>query len=41
MADKTIIVALDNIQVDDKLGYVERLVAILEHKTRTLRNNEI
>ena len=34
-------VSLDDVQVDEHLNYVERLVAILEKKVNILRNKEI
>jgi len=41
LADETVVVPLEDIQLDDKLNYVERPVAILERKTKTLRKKEI
>ena len=32
---------MDDIQVDERLNYVERPVAILERKKKILRNKEI
>ena len=34
-------VSLDDIQVDECLNYVERLVAILEMKLKVLRSKEV
>ena len=39
--DEIAIVPLDDIQVDNSLNYVEKPIAILERKTKTLRNKEI
>ena len=33
--------SLDDIQVDERLNYIERPVAILERKKKVLRNKEI
>ncbi|KAI3522357.1 hypothetical protein L1887_00076 [Cichorium endivia] len=41
LADETALVPLDDIQVDERLNYVEKPIAILERKTKTLRNKEI
>ncbi|KAJ9538070.1 hypothetical protein OSB04_030803 [Centaurea solstitialis] len=41
LADETSHVAIDDIQVDERLNYVERPVAVLERKTKTLRNKEV
>ncbi|KAI3518312.1 hypothetical protein L1887_06894 [Cichorium endivia] len=41
LADETAFVPLDDIQVDERLNYVEKPIAILERKTKTLRNKEI
>ena len=35
------LVSLDDIQVDERLNYVERPVPILERKTKILRHKEI
>ena len=32
---------MEDIQVDERLNYVEKLVAILERKKKILRNKEI
>ena len=39
--DQEAVVSLDDIQVDERLNYVERPVAILEKKKKILRNKEI
>ena len=39
--DQEAVVSLDDIQVDERLNYVERPVAILERKKKILRNKEI
>ncbi|KAJ9536818.1 hypothetical protein OSB04_un000042 [Centaurea solstitialis] len=41
LADETAHVPIDDIQVDERLNYVERPIAILERKTKSLRNKEI
>ncbi|KAJ9547488.1 hypothetical protein OSB04_020031 [Centaurea solstitialis] len=41
LADESAHVPLDDIQVDERLNYAERPVAILERKTKALRNKEI
>ncbi|KAJ9560558.1 hypothetical protein OSB04_005718 [Centaurea solstitialis] len=41
LADETAHVAIDDIQVDEKLNYIERPIAILERKTKSLRNKKI
>ena len=38
VADKSTVVPLDDIQVDDLLNYVEKLVAIFEKKMKALCN---
>ncbi|KAJ9535172.1 hypothetical protein OSB04_un001749 [Centaurea solstitialis] len=38
LADKSPHIPIDDIQVDDRLNYAERLIAVLERKTKTLRN---
>lgn len=32
---------MDDIQVDESLNYVQKTVAILDRKTKTLRNKEV
>ncbi|CAH1418427.1 unnamed protein product [Lactuca virosa] len=39
--DQESVVSLDDIQVDERLNYVERPVAIMERKMKILRNKEI
>ncbi|KAJ9558260.1 hypothetical protein OSB04_012874 [Centaurea solstitialis] len=41
LADETAHVQIDDIQVDERLNYIERPIAILERKTKSLRNKEI
>ncbi|KAJ9556778.1 hypothetical protein OSB04_011392 [Centaurea solstitialis] len=41
LADETAHVPIDDIQVDERLNYIERPKAILERKTKSLRNKEI
>ncbi|KAJ9556252.1 LOW QUALITY PROTEIN: hypothetical protein OSB04_010866 [Centaurea solstitialis] len=41
LADETAHVPIDDIQVDERLNYIERPIAILERKTKSLRNKEI
>ena len=35
--DETAVVPLEDIRIDEKLNYVEKPIAILERKTKTLR----
>ena len=39
--DDSVIVTLEDIQVDENLNYIERPVAILDRKTKTLRNKVV
>ena len=41
MVDDSVVVPLENIQVDDFLNYIERLISILDMKTKALRNKEV
>ncbi|KAJ9565621.1 hypothetical protein OSB04_001587 [Centaurea solstitialis] len=41
LADEMAHVPIDDIQVDEKLNYIERPIAILERKTKSLRNKKI
>lgn len=41
LADESTFVPIEDIVVDEKLNYVERPVAIIERKVKTLRNKEI
>ncbi|KAJ9553347.1 hypothetical protein OSB04_017392 [Centaurea solstitialis] len=41
LADEATHIPIDDIQVDERLNYVERPIAVLEKKTKTLRNKEI
>ena len=41
MVDDSVVVPLEDIQVDDSLNFIERPIAILDRKTKTLRNKEV
>ena len=41
IADETVVVPLEDIQVDASLNYAERPVAIRDRKIRVLRNKEV
>ena len=41
IADDSEVVPLEDMQVDDRLNYIERPLAILEKKTKDLRNKEV
>ncbi|KAJ9557882.1 hypothetical protein OSB04_012496 [Centaurea solstitialis] len=41
LADESAHIPIDDIQVDERLNYVERPIAVLERKTKTLRNKEV
>ena len=41
LVDETAVVPLEDIQVDSGLNYIEKPIAILERKTKTLRNKVI
>ena len=41
LADESALVPMDDIQVGERLNYVERPTAILERKTKSLRNKDI
>ena len=41
MVDDSVVVPLEDIQVDDSLNYIERPVAILDRKTKALRNKKV
>ncbi|XP_076934969.1 uncharacterized protein LOC143601450 [Bidens hawaiensis] len=41
LADETTCVPLNDIEVDDKLNYIEKPVAILDRKVKQLRNKDI
>ena len=41
IADETAVVSSDDIKVDGSLNYVEKSVAILDRKTKGLRNKEV
>ncbi|KAJ9544877.1 hypothetical protein OSB04_024584 [Centaurea solstitialis] len=41
LADESAHVPIDDIQVDERLNYIKRPIAILERKTKTLRKKEI
>ena len=41
IVDDSAVVLLEDIQVDDRLNYIERPVAILDRRTKTLRNKTV
>ena len=41
LVDDSAVVPLEDIQVDDSLNYIERPIAILDRKTKALRNKEV
>ena len=41
MADDSAVIPLDDIQVDDRLTYVDKPVAILDKKTKALRSKVV
>ncbi|KAJ9535924.1 LOW QUALITY PROTEIN: hypothetical protein OSB04_un000912 [Centaurea solstitialis] len=41
LADESAFVPLEDIEVDERLNYAEKPIAVLERKTKTLRNKEI
>ncbi|XP_042756659.1 uncharacterized protein LOC122197196 [Lactuca sativa] len=41
VTDEAAVVSLDDIQVDESRNYIERPVAILDRKTKVLRNKEV
>lgn len=41
MAVESAVVPLGDIQVDERLNYIERLMAILNRKTKTLQNKAV
>ena len=41
VTDEAAVVLLDDIQVDESLNYIERLVSILDRKTKVLQNKEL
>ena len=41
VADETAVVPLEKIQVDDRLNYIEKPVAILDKKVKVFRNKEV
>ena len=41
IADDSVVISLDDIQVDECLNYVERPITILDRKTKTLRNKVV
>ena len=41
MLDNEVLVLLDDIQVDERLNYIERTIAILERKTKVMHNKEV
>ncbi|KAI3701723.1 hypothetical protein L6452_27010 [Arctium lappa] len=41
VTDETAVIPLEDIQIDERLNYVEKPIAIIERKTKTLRNKVI
>ena len=41
MVDDSLVTPLNDVQVDDHLNYIERLVAILKQKTKPLCNKVV
>ncbi|KAI3735903.1 hypothetical protein L6452_15427 [Arctium lappa] len=41
VTDETVVIPLEDIQIDERLNYVEKPIAIIERKTKTLRNKVI
>ena len=41
VADETVVVPLEDIQVDESLNYIERPISILDRKVKVLRNKEV
>lgn len=41
LANDSAMVPMDDIKVDERLNYVERLTTILDKKTKTLRNKVV
>ena len=41
LADESAFMPIDDIQVDERLNYMKRPTAILERKTKSLRNKDI
>ena len=41
LVDDSIVVLLENIQMDDRLNYIERPLAILDRMMKTLRNKVV
>ena len=41
IADESVVVPLDDIQVDASLNYTERPIAIVDQKIKVLRNKEV
>ena len=41
MTDESVVVPLEDIQVDDRLNYIERPMVILDRKTKALHNKVI
>ncbi|KAJ9545391.1 LOW QUALITY PROTEIN: hypothetical protein OSB04_025098 [Centaurea solstitialis] len=41
LADESGCIPIDDIQVEERLSYVERPIAVLERKTKTLRSKEV
>lgn len=41
ITNEAAVISLDEIQVDESLNYIERPIAILDRKTKVLRNKEV
>ena len=41
VADETAVVPLNDIQVDDCMNHIEKMIAILDRKVKVLRNKEV
>ena len=41
LMDDSVVVPLEDNQVDDRLSYIKRLVALLDQKMKTLRNKVV
>ncbi|KAJ9546714.1 hypothetical protein OSB04_019257 [Centaurea solstitialis] len=41
LVDESAHIPIDDIQIDERFNYIERPIAVLERKTKTLRNKEI
>ena len=41
LVDDSLVVPLEDIQIDESLNYIEKLVVFLDMYTKALRNNEV